>query len=149
LKETSEDWRKLLRAIDANSNRISEGLRVVEEVARFVLDDAELTERLKATRHFVRHTAQELGGSVSALLEARESDGDVGKPLSTADSSDRKGVVGVVSANMRRAEEGLRVLEELSASIDLEISNRVKQCRFGLYSIEKEIVRRLEGRSQA
>lgn len=131
---------KMLRAIDANSNRVSEGIRVVEEVARFVLDEPGVTEGLKSVRHFVRQATQQLGGSVAALTGARDSDADVGKPLSTSDSSDRRDAVGLVSANMRRAEEGLRVLEEMSALLDVELSNGFKQRRFELYSLEKEIV---------
>jgi len=135
---------KMLRAIDANSNRISEGVRVVEEVARFVLDEPGLTERLKSVRHFVREATRELGGSVAALTGARDSDADVGKPLSTSDSSDRRDAVGLVSANLKRAEEGLRVLEEMSAILDAELSNGFKLRRFELYTLEKEIVARLE-----
>ena len=140
---------KMLRAIDANSNRASEGIRVVEEVARFVLDEPGLTQRLKVVRHFVREAAQLLGGSVAALTGARDSDADVGKPLSTSDSSDRKDAAGLVSANLKRAEEGLRVLEEMSALLDAELSNGFKQRRFELYTLEKELVTRLareEGR---
>ena len=140
---------KMLRAVDANSNRACEGIRVVEEVARFVLDEPGLTQRLKAVRHFVREATQRLGGSVAALTGARDSDADVGKPLSTSDSSDRKDAAGLVSANLKRAEEGLRVLEEMSALLDAELSNGFKRRRFELYTLEKELVARLareEGR---
>jgi thiamine-phosphate pyrophosphorylase len=135
---------KVLRAIDANSNRISEGIRVVEEVARFVLDEPGLTERLRSVRHLVREATEALGGSVGALTGARDSDADVGKPLSTSDSSDRRDAVGLVSANLKRAEEGLRVLEEMSTLLNAELSNRFKLRRFELYTLEKEIVARLQ-----
>lgn len=130
----------MLRAIDANSNRVSEGVRVVEEVARFMLDEPGLTQRLKAVRHFVRQATHQLGGSAAELTAARDSDADVGKALSTTDSSDRKDAAGLVSANLKRAEEGLRVLEEMSALLDAELSNGFKQRRFELYTLEKEIV---------
>ncbi|MFC2010373.1 hypothetical protein ACFLUL_02185, partial [Chloroflexota bacterium] len=42
---------KILRIIDASYNRISEGLRLLEEIARMLLDDATLTEKLKTMRH--------------------------------------------------------------------------------------------------
>ncbi len=41
----------MLRIIDANLNRIGEGLRGLEEVARFLLNDPDLTEQLKTMRH--------------------------------------------------------------------------------------------------
>ena len=40
-----------LRIIDANINRAGEGLRFLEEIARFVLDDAALSQQLKNMRH--------------------------------------------------------------------------------------------------
>jgi thiamine-phosphate pyrophosphorylase len=39
------------RLIDANLNRMNEGLRVLEDIARFLLDDATLSARLKSLRH--------------------------------------------------------------------------------------------------
>ncbi|MCX5800410.1 MAG: thiamine-phosphate pyrophosphorylase [Candidatus Eisenbacteria bacterium] len=141
--KVEEERQKLLRAIDANSNRVSEGLRVVEEVVRFVLDDSDLTKKLKGARHFVREKAQDLGGSLCNLVAARESDADVGRGLSTTDSSERKDAAGIVAANMKRAQEGVRVLEELSASFDAGSSNKFKELRFELYSLEKNIIGRL------
>jgi hypothetical protein len=141
--ESQEEKQRLLRAMDANSNRVSEGMRVVEEVVRFVLNESDLTERLKGMRHSVRERTLELSGSLAELMNSRESDGDVGRPLSTRDSSERQNAAGIVAANMRRAQEGLRVLEEISASIDQESSNQFKELRFELYSLEKEIIAKL------
>src|SRR6059058_6219844 len=42
---------RVLRLLDANANRAREALRVVEDYARFVLDDAGLSEELKGLRH--------------------------------------------------------------------------------------------------
>ena len=44
----------ILRMIDANLNRTREGLRVMEDCARFGIDDAKLSERLKIARHALR-----------------------------------------------------------------------------------------------
>ncbi|MEN6495839.1 MAG: hypothetical protein ABFD16_16275, partial [Thermoguttaceae bacterium] len=41
----------VLRVLDAAWNRAREGLRVVEDYTRFVLDDRHLTEQLKQLRH--------------------------------------------------------------------------------------------------
>lgn len=143
MEKPHEEKHKLLRAMDANSNRVSEGMRVVEEVVRFVLDDALLTEKLKEMRHLVREGTLQLSGSLANLIDSRESDNDVGRPLSTGDSSERTNAIEMVVANMRRAQEGLRVLEELSASLDKESSNRFKRFRFELYSLEKQIISKL------
>ena len=45
--ETTKVW----RAIDASANRAGEALRVLEDVARFVLDDPHLTRLAKELRH--------------------------------------------------------------------------------------------------
>ncbi|UCF77770.1 MAG: thiamine-phosphate pyrophosphorylase [Candidatus Eiseniibacteriota bacterium] len=141
--EPREEEQRLLRAMDANSNRVSEGMRVLEEVVRFVLDDRHLTERLKEMRHLVRERTLQMSGSLSNLLGSRDSNGDVGRELSTRDSLERQSASGLVAANMKRAQEGLRVLEELSASLDRESSTLFKELRFELYSMEKEIVAKL------
>ena len=48
------------RILDAAANRASEGLRVVEDFVRFVLDDAHLTELLKQLRHDFAKTCANL-----------------------------------------------------------------------------------------
>ena len=40
-----------LRIIDANLNRAGEGLHLLEELARLMLNDANLTQQLKTIRH--------------------------------------------------------------------------------------------------
>ncbi len=143
MEKSRGEKRQILRAMDANSNRVSEGMRVVEEIVRFVLNDPHLTERLKEMRHTVRERTLQMCGSLKDLMESRESDGDVGRPLSTTDSAERTSAAGIVAANVRRAQEGLRVLEELSASLDRDSSNQFKALRFELYSIEKRIISKL------
>ncbi len=49
--ESASDLPSVLRVLDAAGNRAREGLRVLEDHARFVLDDAHLTARLKELRH--------------------------------------------------------------------------------------------------
>jgi hypothetical protein len=43
--------KQTLRIIDANLNRIGESLRLLEDIARLMLNDATLSKRLKAIRH--------------------------------------------------------------------------------------------------
>ena len=64
-----------LRIIDANLNRIGEGLRFIEDVARMLLDDATLTQQLKSMRHEVVRNDWPL---YQQLLQARDSESDVG-----------------------------------------------------------------------
>ena len=41
----------MLRLLDANLNRIGEGLRLLEDISRFIINDASLSAALKSMRH--------------------------------------------------------------------------------------------------
>ena len=135
--------REILRILDANLNRSREGLRVCEEVVRFVLQDKALTARLKKLRHAVSHGIQKLPASYQEIVAARDVRRDVGKKSSRLEHR-RKDARGLFIANMERAKESLRVLEEISKLIDVPASVFFKKMRFGTYAIEHESLRRLE-----
>jgi thiamine-phosphate pyrophosphorylase len=124
----------ILRVLDANVNRCAEGLRVIEEIARFSLVDAPLVERLKEMRHAVRRLVAELS---AVSLRHRDSAGDVGRDLTTRSEGDRRSLAEVARANFARAEEALRVMEEFGKLIDAGKARRFKSLRFELYTIER------------
>ncbi len=124
----------IVRILDANANRCAEGLRVIEEIARFSMGDAPLTAHLKEIRHDVRLTAESLA---KCSLECRDSASDVGRGSATRSEQSRGSLVSVARANFARAEEALRVLEEFGKCIDAEKARKFKSLRFELYSIEK------------
>lgn len=129
----------MLRIIDANLNRLNEGLRLLEDVARFLLNDATLSTRLKSLRH-------ELSESVSpmrkALLSARDASGDVA--AFAEEDMERSDIPAIVAANARRVTESLRVLEELAKLPDSRLDpNRFKRARFAVYTIERELMGRV------
>ena len=130
----------MLRLIDANLNRISEGLRLLEDVARFILNDTPISAELKSLRH-------ELSGDWSlkkALLSARDAAGDVGSFAEVTGEGRRADLATIVVANARRVQESLRVLEEFAKLPDQPIDSlRFKQARFSLYELEKKLVARL------
>ena len=74
--------KKILRIIDANVNRATEGLRVAEDIVRFVLDDGKLTSKLKNVRHELVKTLR-LGFDKLILAQGRDVKGDVGAGRST------------------------------------------------------------------
>ncbi len=49
---------ELYRILDAAANRAREGLRVIEDYARFALDDKFFTEQLKQIRHDLAQATQ-------------------------------------------------------------------------------------------
>ena len=140
-----DDQKKILRIIDVNLNRLGEGLRFLEEVSRFILDDTALTQQLKNLRHDLVRTDIDLDRK---LLEARDSEGDVGIDLEVPGESKEKGLPRMVIANSRRAQESLRVLEEMAKlpGINLD-SDKFKHARFSLYTIEKELLAKMSSRT--
>ena len=128
---------QILRIIDANLNRIGEGLRVLEEIARLLLDDAALSQRLKDMRHGMVKVELSLE---QQFLRARDSAGDIGINLEASGEKTYKDIPEIVVANARRVQEALRVMEELAKNpgVPLE-SDKFKQARFALYTIEKEL----------
>jgi thiamine-phosphate pyrophosphorylase len=137
------------RVIDSNLNRLAEGLRILEDIARMILDDPGLTGRLKTMRHDLIRA--DLGFNLE-LLQSRDSAQDVGARLEVAGESKQKDLALIAVANSRRVQESLRVLEEmakLGEFASLLDSERFKQARFEIYSLEKELVSRLVRRDKA
>ncbi|MCD5390495.1 thiamine phosphate synthase [candidate division NPL-UPA2 bacterium] len=132
--------RQLYRIIDANANRAREGLRVIEEVIRFVLEEPDLTARLKGIRHDITRALRTFPNG--ALLSARNSEEDVGRWLYPEEEGRRTGYEEIVRVNMRRTEEAIRALEEFSKVIDSKPGENFKDIRFQLYSLEKEVGRK-------
>jgi thiamine-phosphate pyrophosphorylase len=133
--------KQLLRIVDANLNRICEGLRVLEEAARFVLNDPALSENLKELRHQL--SVREMDAKMR-YLSARDSQNDVGADITTSFQSGNQSLIETVIANARRVEEALRVMEEMSKVQGNGMDAQTYQdARFKLYTIEKELVGRL------
>jgi len=150
--------RQPLRMIDANLNRSSEGLRVLEDVARFLLNDAELSQRLKALRHDLAQETKSLG---IGLLSQRDSEHDVGRPHSiplpskekelNMETTSLRGLSDLVTANAKRVEESLRVVEELAKLPEMSSmlnSARFEQARFALYTLERDLLSKISRRDK-
>src|SRR5690349_7336844 len=93
----------VMRIIDASLNRASEGLRVVEDYVRFVLDDPFLTGRAKSIRHDLAAAAAAL--STDDRHAARETQGDVGTVISTDAETSRSDDSSVCAASLKRTEQ--------------------------------------------
>ena len=130
----------MLRILDVNLNRIGEGLRLLEDVTRFILNDPELSEQLKNMRHELLPKDRSLQ---KRLLRARQAEEDVGAFLDVDSEAERADAVSLVSANSRRVQQSLRVLEELAKvhGDDFGLDwDKFKHARFALYTLEQKIV---------
>ncbi|MFB0527779.1 MAG: thiamine-phosphate pyrophosphorylase [bacterium] len=124
------------RILDANLNRAREGLRVIEDVARFLYNDRELCRKLKNLRHNLSRIARNV---YPRLVKSREPEKDVGLSIK---EGKRDSLKDILFANFRRVEEGIRVLEEFSRLISADAGDRFKKIRFKVYGMEKEIAMR-------
>jgi hypothetical protein len=131
------------RIIDANLNRVMEGLRVSEDIIRFSSNNGALTLSLKDLRHEVFSAVKDLQKEhLKELVSSRDLN-DVGI-RSTESEKRRDNLVDLFLANTQRGKESLRVLEEVLKLFDGELSQKFKKFRFKLYGIEKAAVKELE-----
>jgi thiamine-phosphate pyrophosphorylase len=125
---------KLYRMLDANLNRATEGIRVAEDITRFILDDTKLTARLKN----IRHELVKLFKVISYRLQVtRNVSGDVGASRSTKSENARKDIQQVFMSNIKRAQQSVRLFEETSKLFDPKLGPKFKKLRFSLYEIEQ------------
>jgi thiamine-phosphate pyrophosphorylase len=137
-----------LRMIDANLNRSSEGLRVLEDVARFLINDAELYQLLRTLRHDLARETESLS---VGLLSQRDAGHDVGHLSSREKELNMKttslqDLLDLVKANAKRVEESLRVVEELAKLPEISSvlnSASFEQARFALYTLERDLISRI------
>ena len=132
---------KIERVIDANCNRTREGLRVIEEIARFMLDDKSMFSKLKKLRHEFTDIENNIRQNISAL--SRDSLADIGKDYIEHLESKRTDITDILKANCKRVEESLRVLEEFLKLTDCNQIEQIKQIRFQVYTIENEFIEKL------
>jgi len=133
------------RLLDANLNRVCEGLRVLEDWYRFACPQPELVSLCKSLRHKIRNQPARLFPDLPALmLSRRNSPGDCGPQV-----TDRLQSIGatqkihmeansLITANCKRIEEGLRSLEEISRQIgQTGLSDLFGDCRYQSYELER------------
>jgi len=122
--------------MDANINRCAEALRVLEEHARFVLEDAGLSGLLKNMRHELRRLLS--NQTAAKALAARDTVGDTGTRIKATDEYARTRKT-MVQANIKRLQEGLRVLEEYAKVARLPMVDRIEALRYQSYTLEKRL----------
>ncbi len=122
---------EIFRVIDANLNRLKEGIRVIEDIARYGHNNKKVASKLKQLRH------QSNIDDLQNLLASRDSTNDVLRPTISSEMN-RNGLQSIIVANYKRAQESSRVLEEMYKIIDPALSETFKQIRYELYTLEKD-----------
>lgn len=129
--------KKIGRVVDANFNRAKEGLRVCEDVCRFVYDDSRLTRQFKGVRHDLSDIVVRMGQG--PILGARDIAADVGK-VTTATELKRRNIKDIVYANTQRVKESIRVLEEFAKLFSPQAAVSLKSLRYKIYALEQAII---------
>ena len=117
--------------IDANINRLREGLRVVEDIHRYIFDDKDISAQLKELRHDIQKAYD-----VDRVIY-RDIENDVSKDTTKSEIS-RDSLDSILIANFSRVQESARVLEELFKLNSDNLSSIFKNIRYSLYAIEKQ-----------
>ena len=133
----------LYRILDANFNRVAEGLRVCEEVSRFILNEGTLSLRLRIIRHTIQRKLKKIIGKGGYLIEARDTLKDVGRDISLGELG-RKDYNDIFFANIQRVKESVRVLEEFSKLLNKKAALDFKKIRYEIYGIEKKIAAKIK-----
>ena len=135
-----------LRIVDANLNRASEGLRVVEEHCRFALGDRHLTECCKQLRHDLASAAAAF--DVHQLHAARETQADVGTSVTTASEASRDSLAHIAAANWQRVEQSLRAIEEYAKLLAPAIAPQIESLRYRAYTLAKACTNTADGQAR-
>lgn len=124
------------RIIDANINRVSEGLRVIEDIERFIFENEQIAKEIREIRHTVRKCFQS-----PQLLQNRNSNTDIGLKISQNTTLDKKeDIDSLLISNFKRVEEGLRSIEECLKILGYnQESKAYEQLRFKVYDLEKKV----------
>lgn len=132
----------LERMFDANVNRACEGLRTLEDLGRFVLDDGDIARRAKEARHSVRTAASSFGPR--RLVAWRNTPEDVGTTISTPQEATRSNAGALAAAAGNRVAEALRACEEVAKTLGVQ-PFVFESTRYEVYEIQRRLVTALGG----
>ena len=134
---------RVLILLDAALNRCREGLRVLEDYARFIANDLNATSELKHLRHELVTAERKLSETIGPFVRHRNVEQDVGTSLTTDNEKCREDMDDVLTANARRVQESLRSLEEFGKLVNSSFAAEMKQLRYRSYELEQFITSNL------
>ncbi|MEK7309721.1 MAG: thiamine phosphate synthase [Planctomycetota bacterium] len=121
----------IYRIIDVNANRAREASRVIEDYARFVLEDAELSVRARNIRHRLVNI---LKPCHRQLIASRDIESDIGKETPTS----AKTTPEIVISNFSRLGEALRSIAEYLKTEMPRLVKEIERLRFEAYQLQQE-----------
>ncbi len=123
------------RLFDAVGNRLEEALRTVEDQLRFRHGLEAIPREWRAVRHDVGALRRAIAGEIPTAL-ARDVRSDPGHPDRTEDPTPHSDRHAVLAANLARAREAARSLEEEIRGRDTTLAREAERIRYRIYSLE-------------
>ena len=130
------------RILDANYNRAKEALRMSEDLMRFMAGHRELALAFKNLRHRLSRLLLNFPVAYGSLVAARDAPSDPGRGQWVRDRSSKPDCRDLLTANLKRAQEAVRVLEEISKIVAGRRAPAFEKIRFELYELEKKALRK-------
>ena len=129
----------LLQIVEANLNRLREGIRVVEESFRYAKDFQASFRKLRELRHKLGRLEDKLRRKLHPeLFLARNLSTDTHAFCEEAQPAGLPGKFNILTANLKRAQEASRNLEEYLKALELSSeSNAFRKIRFEIYEFER------------
>ena len=128
--QTDVEDLRIFQIIDANLDRAREGLRVLEDWARFGLGKNDCVIKIKNFRQILgKH-------HLEVYKQSRNYVEDECKGLIHQEQKNRKTPEQIISSNSARVQEALRVIEEFSRHNNHELSKIASEIRYEIYALE-------------
>ena len=124
----------IFQIIDANLDRAREGLRVLEDWARFGLGMEDFVIKIKNFRQILGKNHLDI------YKKSRNFTEDQCKGLSHIEQINRKNPKNIISSNSARIQEALRVIEEFSRGHNDKLSKIASDIRYEIYTLEIELL---------
>jgi len=133
-KSTESEDLRIYQIIDANLDRAREGLRVLEDWARFGLGENDSVKRIKNFRQILGKNHLEIYKQSRNFIE------DECKGLTHKEQSKRNAPDQIISSNAGRVQEALRVIEEFARLHNHELSKIASEIRYEIYTLEIDLL---------
>uniref|UniRef100_A0A7V0Z5J4 Thiamine-phosphate synthase n=1 Tax=candidate division WOR-3 bacterium TaxID=2052148 RepID=A0A7V0Z5J4_UNCW3 len=127
------------RILDVNLNRLTESLKLIEDYARFVMEDLSILENIRKLRKSFLNIKKSL--PVKNFILYRHSETDLGREPEF-DVIPRQAEDDILLANFSRAKESARIIEEILRQKNKIMSRNIKKIRFQIYDLEKLVLQK-------
>lgn len=132
---------QVLRIVDANLNRATEGLRVAEDVCRYAWGNQGLASLLREARHKAFSLVDR-----GECMKARNVSTDVLAGADASRAGSGEDLSDLVQANLKRAEEAFRVLAEVLRPHRQGAARAFEELRYQVYHLEQTALARRASR---